>query len=312
MNFSEALSQAREHTSIVQRMEHVLRSDPLNERLALGLGSARRRAERSQQALESLAESSQIDLIRYRLIRSSDVYAVEAVADSVHAFQRSFTGAADYLESGPKQEARFSREIEDKTRLNFAYTFPGSLGIVLAVENKRANLFREGEYDQVMDVFDQFLAVSDEHEAIDASRKLGSALIRQLCRWVDVNAKWDNSVDFVLKRGDGIRRGEYVPKNRFVDLSGIFHEASDEEPYPFEAEGILVGLDIEIGNFHFVVPGGDSYKGSLAEDFVKEKTTVGARYVASLVERRKRVVATGVETRSFTLKKLARSAELYD
>jgi tetratricopeptide (TPR) repeat protein len=261
--------------------------------------------------LESMAESSQVDLIRYRLIRSSDIYAVEAVADSVHAFQRSFTGAADYLESGPKQKARFSREIEDKTRLNFAYTFPGSLGIVLAVENKRENLFREGEYDQVIDIFEQFLSVDDEHEAIDASRQLGSALITQLCRWADVNAKWDNSVDFVLNRGDGVRRGEHVPKNRFIDLSSIFHHAVDTEPYPFEAEGMLVGLDIEIGSFHFVVPGGESYKGSLSDDFVKEKTTVGARYLASIIEDRRRVVATGVETRSFTLKKLTHAPELY-
>ncbi|WP_066481028.1 MULTISPECIES: hypothetical protein [unclassified Sphingomonas] len=304
MDFLEALSAAREHTSIVQRMEHALRADPLNERLSLGLGSARRRADRSQQILQGVAESSQIDLIRYRLIRASDVYAVEAVADSVQSFQRSFTGAADFLEFGPKQKARYSQEIEDKTRLNFAYTFPGSLGIVLAVENNRQNLFHEGDYDGIIDVFDQFLSVKDEFEAVDASRKLGSALITQLCRWVDVNAKWDNSVDLVLKRGDGVQRGEFVPKNRFIDLHGIFHDATDEEPYDFEVAGMLVGLDIEIGSFHFVVPGGESYRGKLADNFVKEQTTVGAHYTASIGERLKRVVATGVETHSYTLNAL--------
>ena len=301
MSFADALLQVREHTAIVQRMEHALRTDPLNERLSLGLGSARRRAERSERLLEGYAQSSQIDLIRYRLVRSSDVYAAEAVADSVHSFQRSFTAGADFIESGPKQKAKFSRELEERARLNFAYTFPGSLGIVLSVENNRSNLFHEGEYDRIIDVFDQFLGVSDEHEAIDASRSLGSALITQLCRWVDVNAKWENSVEFILKRGDGINRGEFVAKNKFFDLHGIFGQATDEEPHSFEAEGILVGLDIEIGNFHFVVPGGESYKGSLDEAFVKEKTTVGARYVANINEKRKRAVATGNETVSYKL-----------
>lgn len=303
MNFSDALSLAREHTSIVQRIEFALRADPSNDRLALGLGSARRRAERSEQQLLSFAESSQIDLIRYRLVRSSELYAVEAVADSVHAFQRSFTGAADFLVHGAKKKAKFSKEIEDKTRLNFAYTFPGSLGIVFSVENSR-DMFENSDLDLVVEVFDQFLSVSDEHEAIDASRKLGPGLISQFCRWVDVNAKWENSVDFILRHGNGVQKGEFIPKNKFIDLSGIFHDAVDEEPYEFVATGILVGLDIEIGSFHFVVPNGDSYKGSLSPDFVKEKTTVGASYRAFIVEKVKRTVATGSETHGYILQHL--------
>src|SRR4051812_37642773 len=148
MDFSDALSLVREHTSIVQRMEFALRRDPSSERLALGLGSARRRARRSQETLEGYAGQSQIDLINYRLVGGSDIYAVEAVADSVRAFQRSFTSAADFLEHGPKAKAKYSSEIEQKTRLNFAYTFPGSLGIVLAVENQR-DLFADGDFDPI-------------------------------------------------------------------------------------------------------------------------------------------------------------------
>lgn len=303
MDFSEALIQAREHTSIVQRMEFALRSQPGNDRLALGLGSARRRAERSQATLEGYAAYSQIDLIKYRLVGASDVYAVEAVADSVHAFQKSFTSAADFLEHGPKAKAKYSNEMELRTRLNFAYTYPGSLGMVFAVENNR-DIFADGDFDPVIDVFSEFLSVSAETEAIDASRHLGSALITQLCRWVDVNAKWSNSVDLVIKRPNGIQRGEFVSKNRFFDLSEIFHSADDAEPSTFESTGILVGLDIELGSFHFVEPGGADYRGGLADGFVKQRTTVGDRYVATIHEEMKRVVATGKETRTLKLKHL--------
>ncbi|QTH20229.1 hypothetical protein HRJ34_18010 [Rhizorhabdus wittichii] len=283
-------------------MEFALRSDPANERLALGLGSAQRRAARSQELLERFAATGSIDLIRYRLISGSDIYAVEAVADSVHAFQRSFTGAADFLKAGPKAKAKYSREIEAKTRLNFAYTYPGSLGIVLAVENERDLL--KGELDEVIDVFSEFLDVSDSDAAVDASRHLGPALVTQLCRWVDVNAKWETAVDLVIKRPDGVQRGQFIEKNRFFDLSTIFHNAKDEEPNTFDAKGILVGLDIEIGKFHLVVPGGESFQGGLADDFVKEKTTVGAPYLATINEKVSRVVATGNETRSLKLQKL--------
>jgi hypothetical protein len=304
MDFSEALSLVREHTSIVQRMEFALRGTPDNERLALGLGSARRRAERSREVLEGYAAQSQIDLINYRLVKSSDLYAVEAVADSVRAFQKSFTSAADFLEHGPKAKAKYSNEIEQKTRLNFAYTYPGSLGIVFAVENQR-DLFADGDFDPIIDVFTQFLGVSDEAGAIDASRHMGAALIGQLCGWVDVNAKWDTAVDLVVKRPGGFQRGEFVSKNRFIDLHNIFHSAVDSEPSTFEVSGTLVGLDIEPGSFHFVVPGGDDYRGTLADGFVKQRTTVPDRYVATIHEEVKRVVATGKETRTLKLISLA-------
>ena len=303
MDFSEALSLAREHTSIVQRMEFALRGEPDNDRLALGLGSARRRAQRSREVLEGYAAQSQIDLINYRLVKASDLYAVEAVTDSVRYFQKSFTSVADFLENGPKAKAKYSNEIENKTRLNFAYTFAGSLGIVFAVENHR-DLFADGEFDPIIDVFAQFLSVSDEVGAIDASRHMGSALIGQLCSWVDVNAKWDTSIELVVKRPGGLHRGEFVSSNRFIDLHDIFHSAVDSEPSTFEVSGTLVGLDIEPGSFHFVVPGGDDYRGTLAEDFVKQRTTVPERYVATIHEEVKRVVATGKETRSLKLKKL--------
>lgn len=303
MDFAEALSLARAHTSIVQRMEFALRNSPQNDRLALGLGSARRRAERSRQALEEYAALSQIDLINYRIVKSSDLYAVEAVADSVRAFQKSFTGAADFLENGPKTKAKYSNEIEQKTRLNFAYTYPGSLGIVLAVENQR-DLLYHGDFDPIIDVFTHFLGVSDETGAIDASRHMGAALIGQLCWWVDVNAKWDAAIDLVVKRPGGIQRGEFISKNRFIDLHDIFHSAVDVEPSTFEVSGTLVGLDIEPGSFHFVVPGGEDYRGGLADDFVRQRTTVPDRYIATIHEEVKRVVATGKETKTRKLKSL--------
>lgn len=300
MDISRALTNARKHTAAVQRLEFALRKNPQDPRLSLGLGSARRRARRSQEILEAFAQQQQVDLIRYRLLNSDDFYPIEAVADSVSAFQKSFTGAADFLESGPKAKARYAHEIESRTRLNLAYTYPGSLGMVLAVENER-DLFLQSGMDGIVEVFSQFLEVADENSAVDASRRLGSALITQLCKWVDVNAKWENSVDYVVSYARDVQRGEHVPKNKFFDLSDIFHGAKDEEPHTFKLAGMLVGLDTNDRRFHFVVPGGPDYKGSLSEEFGIAPTTVPGRYAAQITEKVTRVVATGKESRSRTL-----------
>lgn len=301
MDFSEALSRAREHSSIVERMELALRSDPLSRRMALGLGSAQRRALRSQQALEAFAAKRQIDLIRYRLINnSSEFFPVESVTASAGWFQRSFTGAVDFLENGAKDRAKYAEAIENKSRLNFAYTFSGSLGIVFSVENDR-DIFQESKMDDVVDVFSQFLNVSNNAEAIDASRALGGALISQLCAWVDTNAKWENAVDFVVTRATDVQRGEHVPKNKFFDLHDIFQNSKDEEPHTFTATGMIVGIDTDDRRFHFVVPNGDDFKGALSDDFPSASITVPSRYRATIVENITRAVATGKERRTYTL-----------
>jgi hypothetical protein len=308
MDFVDALSRAREHNAIVQRMELAMRAEPSNERLALGIGSARRRAQRSEEDLERFASASQIDIIRYRLEQASDVYAIESVADSVRAFQKSFTGVADFLENGPKEKARYSHEIEDRTRLNFGYSFAGSLGIVMAVENSR-DLFGEGELDGIVDVFDQFLSIDDEDEAIVASRTMGGGLTTQLCNWINVNAKWGNAVDFVVKQPSGIQRGQFVPKNRFIDLSDIFASATDVEPHTISVSGILVGLDIKLRKFHFVEPDGEAYKGDLSETFASGPKMVGMRYNAVIQENVIRKVATGKEERHMHLVSLVTESE---
>ncbi len=303
MDFADALYRVRKHNAIVQRMEHALRSDPTNPRLALGMGSAKRRAQRSEEELERFAASTQVDIVRYRLQKPTDIYAIESVADSVRAFQKSFTGIADYLASGPKEKARYSVDIEHRTQLNFGYSFAGSLGIVMAVENRR-DLFGESELDSIVDVFGQFLEINDQFEAINASRTLGGGLTSRLCNWIDVNAKWGNSVDFVIKQPSGIQRGQFVPNNRFVDLSDIFATATDIEPRLIEVSGMLVGLDITLRKFHFVVPDGESFKGDLSDSFVPGPTMVGHHYIAKIQENIVRKVATGREDTSHKLDSL--------
>ena len=80
----------------------------------------------------------------------------------------------------------------------------------------------------------------------------------------------------------------------------------DTEPSTIKISGILVGLDIDIGSFHFVVPDGTDFRGGLSDDFVREKTTIGDRYLAVISEKIKRVVATGKEGRLLKLVKLER------
>lgn len=300
MTLSDAIIRARKHNEIVQRMEFVLRSDPTNRVLALGLGSARRRAARSAAELEQFAASDQVDLVQYRLQHPNETYAAGAVSGSLEAFQNAFTAAADRAVNGAKTTAHYSQDIKNDSRLNFGYSYAGSLGMVLSVNNDRS-LLDGGRFDAVADVFDQFLNVSNGEQAQSAHRDLGGAAINQLYKWSVANAQWETSVDFLIKRSNGTQRGQHVPHAKFVQLSDIFKVNVEDPPRTFPVSGILVGLDIKLDKFHFVEPDGENYKGNLSEDFQRTHTTVGERYTAEICERVTRVIATGSEKTSHSL-----------
>jgi len=297
-SFASALENSRRFSAVVEKMEDALRNDPNNLKLRLGLGSAKRRAIESQKVFEEYAAKNHVDLIRYRIENAAESYAVKAVADSISHFQGSFTGIVDFLEAGPKERATYSNKMVDQTKLELAYTFPGSLGVVLSVQNDRDLI--SGRFDKAVDVLSEFLRINDTNSALDASRHLGLGLVSQLCAWVDANSSWDNNVDYVWKRSDGIARGEFVSQDKFHEISDIFKNAEEEEINPIEVRGILIGLDLD-ASFHFVVPNGKDYRGKLSDQFVKVPTTVGKEYVAKIAEKSVRKVATGKTVTTYQL-----------
>ncbi|WP_422343170.1 hypothetical protein [Parasphingorhabdus sp.] len=290
-DFATSLDNVRRHNSIVEEMEFALKNDPENRKLRMGLGSAKRRAAESEKNLNTLVSANSIDLIRYKIDNGSDTYAVKSVTESVSGFQNSFTGVVDFLENGPKDKAHFSNEIKNLTELGFAYTFPGSLGVVLSVSNDRDLI--EGKFDRAVDVFEEFLEISNSNMAVDASRHMGLALVSQLCSWIKVNSQWGNSVDYIWNRSDGIVRGQHVGIDHFHQLNDIFQSAKEEEQKQLEIQGILVGLDLETSSFHFVVKDGDDYRGKLDDQFQKGPTVVGREYTAQISKNETRKVATG-------------------
>ena len=72
----------------------------------------------------------------------------------------------------------------------------------------------------------------------------------------------------------------------------------------------LVGINLKARTFHFVVPEGPDYRGSLAEEFSLEPVNVGLPYVAKITEKSLTHYATEWIERSFSLHALQPQTKL--
>lgn len=271
----------------------------------VSLLSAQKRAQQSQETLAKYAGHEHIDIVSYRIVRSQNKYPVLAIAESVASFQRAVVGVADALENGPKNRARYSAEIQRSAELEFAYSFQGSTGIVFCVPNERT-LLDGGRFDEISSALSSFLSIADEDEARDASRHLGLAAIGQLYDWVDRNAAWENSVDYVWTRSNKEKSGEYIERAKFDELKEVLLSALEPSTDEFSIRGRLVGLDVETRRFHFIDDNDQDISGKLDQAFGQADAVVGAnaRYVATIIETEVRF-ATGKVERTYKLTGLA-------
>lgn len=304
-DFRLALDQARADAAAVERLNFALESYPNDRKLAVSLLSAQKRAYQSQETLAKYAGHEHIDIVSYRIVRLQNNYPVLAIAESVASFQKAVVGVADALENGPKNRARYSAEIQRLAELEFAYSFPGSTGIVFCIPNERT-LLDGGRFDEISKAISNFLSITDEDEARDASRHLGLAAIGQLYDWVDRNAAWENSVDYIWTRSNKEKSGEFIDRAKFQGLKEVLLSALDPSTEELRVRGKLVGLDVETRRFHFIDDNDHDISGKLDQAFAQANAVVGAtaRYVATIIETEVRF-ATGKIERTYRLAELA-------
>jgi hypothetical protein len=287
-------------------MERALAANPNDRGLRITLLSARRMAERAEAELVDAARSYDMDLCRYRVRRIDDtVYPAVSFAESIVAYQNLFTALYDYVKNGAKAAAKYSNEVHQGSMLNLAYTFPGSLGALLAITNRR-DLFDEGELDQVISAMAEVVELQSIDEVRSIAREKGLNVVRNVFKWARQNWDAEFSVDIQWTRSDAVVRGGHFPRAKFLEITSLIEQTSDEEPGEFEVDGTLVGLHVLSDTFS-ISSNGDTYSGRLAAGFHKRQYKVPGQYRATILS----TTTTKYATEAVVVKyELARLEEL--
>ncbi|MBZ9726815.1 hypothetical protein LB554_23005 [Mesorhizobium sp. CO1-1-11] len=286
-DYSYVADRAKKAHASVSRLEAALQRAPQDRGLQINLASMRRLAEQARSDLNRLAAINHIEVCNYRLSPEfGDGYALEHVASSFLEYQLLFSQIYDAFANGPKSNAVIGAEAKAASTLDFAFSYSGSLGIVLLAKSERD--FIEGNLDKPIDALYQIMDVSDVDNVKDIANNLGRAVVKRVHDWSKATVKGGFAADIRWKRSDGVERGQVIARSKLEKIAEIIDRTSDEKTIPISVAGTLVGIDVNAKTFHFVVPDGESYKGKLDDQFsLIAQNRVPAPYVAdiSMIER---------------------------
>jgi hypothetical protein len=282
-------------------MERALAASPDDKGLRITLLSARRMADRAEEELAEIAEQSDVDLCRYRVKREQDGnYPAAMFAESVVTYQDLFTALYDFVKNGAKSVASYTKEVRQRSLLNIAYTYPGSIGILLAIPNQR-DLFDEGELDQIVDAMSQVVELQTIDQVRAVAGHMGLNVVRNLFKWADKNWKSDFSVDIQWARSDSVARGGHVTRSQLFKLTSLIQQTSDEQSSEKEVLGTLVGLHVLSDTFSITTAGGETYSGRLATGFDKREYRLPHEYRAKMGVKTTIKYATEATTVTYSL-----------
>ncbi len=267
-------------------IERALAQTPTDKGLRLTLLSAKRRAERAEVVLLEKAETAQIDLCRYRVIRgSSNEYPALHLAQSIANYQNLFTAVYDFAKSGAvRAAAKYAKGLREKTLLNLAYTYPGSMGVLLSIPANR-NLFGEGDLDKVVRALQRITEVNSQGEVKEIAQEMGMNVIKRASDWASQNWEAEYSLDVQWRDSKDVRVGSFIERARFLRISSLINQTSEETVNEIEVAGTLVGYHDLSDRFSVATREGDVYNGRLHDNFVRKQYKIPADYVARMQER---------------------------
>jgi hypothetical protein len=271
LDFASALERSAQFRSKLAAMETALKARPDDRGLRITLLSTKRSAERAEQDVLAAASHSQIDLCRYRIIRTAnDTYPASHIAASISSYQDLFTALYNYVKTGPSSSANYSRDIKKNSLLNLAYTYPGSLGVVLTIDNA-LDLFGDGELDKIIKALQDVTSIRSQEYVKQVADKMGLNVVRKVFAWADINWISEFSVDVQWKKSTDQMSGGFISRQTFLDISSAINQTSDEEPIEIDVVGTLVGYNVLRETFAITTDDEATYSGRLSEEFDRKK-----------------------------------------
>lgn len=175
------------------------------------------------------AAAFELDVCSYRIVPEGDRPTVSGLTAVLSEFQRLFTTAYDVVINGPKQVAKAGDAIERATSLGLAYTFPGSFGVMMTLENKR-RLFGDSEMrlDDAMHGVFELMSITNPGEALMASRKYGVAALRVAHQWAKASADAQFGADIAWLRADQAKGRINLQRPEVVRLESAIRHTTKE------------------------------------------------------------------------------------
>jgi hypothetical protein len=198
------------------------------------------------------ADELGLDACGYRIELEGHTAPISGMTAVLGTFQRIFTTVYDALERGAKKKAakNSDKAIAD-TSLGFAYTFPGSVGVMMTLANER--LLFESKLDAAMEKTFDLIRATEPEELQLLTDQIGVPAVRLVHQWAEENVKAGFGADIVWRRDDLVKREVRVQAPEIAYKAATLASMSAKETV------VLVGelLDVKVSDHTFSMQLGD-------------------------------------------------------
>lgn len=198
-----------------------------------------RRASLEEQFFAEAAAAG-LDVCGYRIEHQGDVATVAGLTAVLGTFQKIFTTVYNALENGVKKTTKVSAEAVRATSFGFAYTFPGSVGVMMTLPNDRL-LFESKLDDAMKKTFELITAKAPEHVQ-ELTEVVGLPAVRLAHEWAAENVKAGFGADIVWRKDKEVKSVLRLQVPEIFQLESVIRGMKAKE------ETTLVGelLDVDV------------------------------------------------------------------
>jgi hypothetical protein len=288
----------------IAEVESVASRFPGDRSILINLKALQRDAASLEEAWQKASLHAQKEVCRYRIIPIDQTsYPIKQVSLSLANFQDLFSQIYEALAGKLKSKAQIKPSVASETAFNFAFSYPGSLGVAMTVDSQ-SNLFG-GKYDEAIDAFMSILRLNDESEVRNTAKQYGLSVVNRAFDWSKTNLVSGYSVDIEWVNSHGRRKGGLADLQDFERIVFLIGKVSDVEHEKISAYGTLLGIDTSDSypRFRFVKQNGEVYSGTLSDDFPADRQwAVNTLYTADIEVESVTTYATEDVRRTYRLK----------
>lgn len=240
-------------TAAIARAERVVAEYPQFPSAVVTLRSAeKRRTDLEEQFFQVSSEIGQ-NVCSYRVqYDETRGPLISGLAQSLGLFQKIFTTVYHAITHGPKLRAKVSADSSDATALEFAYTFPGSVGFMMTLKDE-TKLFSDTNLDGAMENTLKLLSSTNPRDLDNLSGVVGLPAVRLAHQWAIENAKVGFGAYIKWRVEDENPTVAYIEASQVFDLATTLGSYTSKERT--SVVGKLMNVNMFDGTFQMEVEG---------------------------------------------------------
>jgi hypothetical protein len=228
-------------SAAVVHAERTLAANPNVPSVAATLRTIQKRRENLEEEFLVVAAAQGLDVCGYRIVLDDKPATISGLTAVLSTFQKVFTSVYDAVMRGPKLTSKAGAETIAATELGFAYTYPGSVGVMMTLPNDRL-LIGDTKLGEAMGQTLELLNARDKVKVEAMTEIIGLPAVRLAHQWATENAKAGFGAEITWLRNDSMKRELRLQMQEIAEVASSIRQAIAKEEIVVTGELLDVAL----------------------------------------------------------------------